>query len=55
MVMDVETRVCGVSDMKCYKQVEEEMKSQDLCNCYLECGEIVYRTEQQPNEFVMYD
>jgi hypothetical protein len=52
MVRDVSTRVCGVNDMKCYKKVEEESQRQELCECYLECGEIEYKTEQQMNEFV---
>jgi hypothetical protein len=52
MVREVLTRVCGVADMKCYKKVEEKSLGQDLCKCYLECGEIEYRTEQHQNEFV---
>jgi acid-sensing ion channel, other len=52
MVREVSTRVCGVADMKCYKNVEAGSQSQDWCQCYLECGEIVYKTEQQQNDFV---
>jgi hypothetical protein len=52
MVRDAGSRVCGVADMKCYKKVEEEFQGHDWCECYLECGEIVYKTEQQQNEFV---
>jgi acid-sensing ion channel, other len=52
MVREVSTRICGVADMKCYKKVENEYQNQDLCKCYLECGEIKYRTEQQQNDFI---
>jgi hypothetical protein len=52
MVRDVATRVCGLQDMKCYKAVEAESKGQDWCKCYLECGEVVYKTEQKQNDFV---
>jgi hypothetical protein len=38
--------------MKCFKRVEEESKAKDWCNCYLGCGEIVYKTEQQQLDFV---
>jgi Amiloride-sensitive sodium channel len=52
MVRDVSTRICGVSDMKCYQKVEEESESKDLCECYLECGEIEYKTDLVKMEFV---
>jgi hypothetical protein len=52
MVRENTTRVCGVQDMKCYKRVDEESRSQDWCKCYLECGEIQYMTEQHQNEFI---
>jgi hypothetical protein len=55
MVREVSTRICGVADMKCYKKVEEESYEQDWCTCYLGCGEIVYKTEQQQNDFVRYE
>jgi hypothetical protein len=52
MVKEKSTRICGVSDMKCYKKVEGDSQTQDWCNCYLECGEIEYKTEQKQDEFV---
>jgi hypothetical protein len=52
MVRDASTRVCGVADMKCYKKVDEESQNEDWCKCYLECGEVQYKTELQQNEFV---
>jgi acid-sensing ion channel, other len=52
MVRDISTRTCGVSDMKCYKQAEEEWLSKDWCDCILECGEVEYKTEEQQNEFM---
>jgi hypothetical protein len=52
MVRDVSTRVCGLADMSCYKDVDKNSRNQDWCKCYLECGEIEYKTEQQQNEFV---
>jgi acid-sensing ion channel, other len=52
MVRDISTRTCGVSDMKCYKRVEEEWLNKDWCECILECGEVEYKTEVQQNEFV---
>jgi hypothetical protein len=52
MVRDVGSRICGVADMKCYKKVEEKQQMHDSCDCYLECDEIEYKTEQQQNEFV---
>jgi hypothetical protein len=55
MVREVSTKVCGVNDMKCYKKVEEESRDQDRCECLLECGEVIYKTEQQQNEFVKYE
>jgi hypothetical protein len=52
MIREESTRICGVADMKCYKKVEEDSYEHDWCTCYLGCGEIVYKTEQQQNEFV---
>jgi hypothetical protein len=52
MVRDVEARICGVADMKCFKKIEDKQKTHDPCECYIECGEIEYKTEQQQNEFV---
>jgi hypothetical protein len=52
MVREVATRVCGLEDMKCYKTVQEESKSQDWCKCYMKCGGIEYKTEQKQNDFV---
>jgi hypothetical protein len=51
MVREVSTRVCGLQDMKCYKKVEEASLENDWCECYFDCGEIEYRTEQQQNDF----
>jgi acid-sensing ion channel, other len=55
MVREVSTRICGLSDMKCYKKVEKDLKSRDQCECLLECGELEYKTEQQQNEFVRFE
>jgi hypothetical protein len=52
MVRDIGSKVCGVADMYCYKKIEEEQQMHDSCDCYLECGDIEYKTEQQQNEFV---
>jgi hypothetical protein len=52
MVREPSKRVCGLQDMKCYKRVEEESLNLDWCDCYLECGEIEYKSEQQQNEFL---
>jgi hypothetical protein len=52
MVREVSARVCGVTDMKCYKKVDDEFQDQDWYECYLGCGEIEYKTEQQLNDFV---
>ena len=54
MVKEVSTRVCVVLDMKCYKKVEEELQSQDLCECFMECGEIEYKTETKQMEFMRF-
>jgi acid-sensing ion channel, other len=52
MVREKTTRICGVSDMKCFRKVDDESQNKDWCECYLKCGEIVYKTEQQQNEFI---
>jgi hypothetical protein len=52
MVREKSTQVCGVADMKCFKDVEERSQSKNWCECYLGCDEIEYKTEQQQNEFI---
>jgi hypothetical protein len=51
MVRENKTRVCGLNDMKCYKKVEKKFGEENYCECLLECGEIVYKTEEQQNNF----
>lgn len=55
MVREKVTRICGVSDMKCFKKLEEESNSVDWCDCLLECGEIVYKTELKRTEYMRFN
>jgi acid-sensing ion channel, other len=52
MVREVATRVCGISDMKCYQKVETDLSSSDPCQCLLECGEVVYKIEEKRMDFI---
>jgi hypothetical protein len=54
MVREPSTRICGVNDMKCYKEVEKQLQNQDECDCLLECGEIEYWTDQKLKEFFRF-
>jgi acid-sensing ion channel, other len=54
MIRDLETRVCGINDMMCYRQVEDSLQRDNLCSCYLECGEIVYSLSVHRMEFTKY-
>lgn len=51
MVRDEKTRICGVKDMKCYKNVENTI-DKDHCRCLMKCGEIQYEIEIKQNEFL---
>lgn len=52
MNRDSKTRVCGVNDMKCYKNIEDRLEEGNKCSCYLECGEIEYNFEIARLEYV---
>ncbi|XP_070508447.1 sodium channel protein Nach-like isoform X2 [Chironomus tepperi] len=52
MIRDESTRVCGIHDMACYKDVEAEQNSEDLCKCYPSCGEIVYNVQRIIPDYV---
>jgi hypothetical protein len=52
MVRKISTRICGIQDMKCYQKVEKDLSSSNPCNCYLECGEVIYKVDPKRMEFV---
>jgi Amiloride-sensitive sodium channel len=42
MVRDRDVKICGIKDMKCFKEVEKQYNLDDTCSCLLACGEIIY-------------
>lgn len=52
MVRESETRICGVADMKCFKEVEQLEQKKDSCSCLAYCDELSYKIEQRQMELV---